>query len=187
MPLVLLAALERTIGPARDAPAITMTVTDTTGTLTPAPGAPSKAVSSGHNFHLSAGFTPATTYVDEQSVSIKSSGLLFPGTTVALQIMSATPNQANNILTADDLTSTVGKTDVVVQGKTYAIGRDAFKTAVTSGKETISIGSGGIGLPKTTIIPGPAATEANHGTIIASNSGSFQHAVDGCRRANTNA
>ncbi|KAJ9635719.1 uncharacterized protein PV06_08859 [Exophiala oligosperma] len=56
-----------------------------------------------------------------------------------------------------DLTITVGPTVAIISGTTYRIGDNAPATTISVHGTKVSIGSEGIGLPSTTIVPGGAS------------------------------
>ena len=110
----------------------------------------SSAVISGSTFAIGPNL-PATMVVDGQTFSINPGGVEFPATTVALPTPTHSENYKINI--ADGLTFSVGLTDVIVDGKTYAIGPNAPFHTITVGSESVKFGPNGIILPDTTIAP----------------------------------
>jgi hypothetical protein len=52
-----------------------------------------------------------------------------------------------------DLTFTIGPTVAIISGTTYRIGQNAPGTTITVQGTKVSLGSGGVGLPSTTIAP----------------------------------
>ena len=115
---------------------------------------PSEAVIQGHTYHLSPGATPITTMISGQKVVIGPDGVGFPGTTAHLPQSVRTPR----ITTIDGIAFSLGPSQVVISGTTYAIGSGARPTTVTIGAERISIGPAGIGLSDTTITPSTTRT-----------------------------
>ncbi|KAL8785251.1 MAG: hypothetical protein Q9195_008724 [Heterodermia aff. obscurata] len=108
---------------------------------------PSEAIIQGHSYLLTQGATPITTVIEGQTVSIGPDGIAFAGTTAVIP----RPTEASPFTTIDGITFSVGATDVVVDGKTYAIGGGSTPQTITIGSEILSFGPGGIGLPETTI------------------------------------
>ena len=115
---------------------------------------------SGRTFTFGPGSVPFTTTINGQIVTIGPKGIGFAGTTAALPRATG-GGGTSSIVTADGLTFTVEPTDVVINGKTYAIGPGATPTTIVVGTETISIGPGGVGLPTTTIAPLPPGATGN--------------------------
>lgn len=101
----------------------------------------------------------------KQHVVFGSSGLLFPGTTVALSSTVTESTQDVRVVTTDVMIFNVDPTDVVLQSKTYAIGPGATPTTLSLAGETISLGSGGIGLPHITIMPKFTSSASQSGSV----------------------
>ena len=110
----------------------------------------SEAVFGGSTFAIGSNM-PATMVLSSQTISINPSGIYFPGTTVELP--TATSQETPVAVSADGLTFSVGPTEAIVGGTTYAVGSGAPGKVVVMASETISIGTNGIVLLSTTIPP----------------------------------
>lgn len=115
-------------------------------------------------------FGPSTTAEMPETTSMQhvvfgSSGLLFTGTTVALPSIVTESTQDVRVVTTDFMIFNVDPTDVVLQSKTYAIGLGATPTTLSLAGETISLGSGGIGLPHITIMPKFTSSASQSGSV----------------------
>ena len=106
--------------------------------------APSEAVIQGSTYHLGPGSPTTLKVIDGQTVTIGPSGIDVKGETVKLPSLSlVSPAQA----TANRVTFSVGATNAVIGGSTYAIGSGARETTVVVGSETIRLGTEGVVLP----------------------------------------
>ena len=114
---------------------------------------PAIAVIDSSTYPLGPSQVPATAVVDGQTISIGPNGIGFAHTTV--QLPTPRDSLPTSVMTFDGLTLSLGQSDVMISGATYAIGNGAPTTFVTIGNEPISFGPGGIGLPETTIPPLP--------------------------------
>lgn len=110
--------------------------------------APSEVVVEGKTYSIASNRAPITTAIDGQIMTIGPKGIHLEGTTVNFPVI-----QTPEIVTAGDLTFSVGATDAVISGTTYAIGSGAPLQTVVLGSQTIKIGSAGVMLPSTTIAP----------------------------------
>ena len=119
---------------------------------------PSEIVLNGHSYFMTPGAKPTTTTIIGQEIVIGPSGIAFEGTTAALPRSTQTPK----IVTTDGLTLSVGSTDAILQGKTYAIGSGAKPTTITVGDETLVFGPGGVVLhSKTASLPTSLRSQAS--------------------------
>ncbi|KIW60685.1 hypothetical protein PV05_00885 [Exophiala xenobiotica] len=102
------------------------------------------------------------------STTVQANGATFvvrPSVIVApTGTITISPVQQNNVVTAPpatttfttsvgDLTFTIGPTVAIISGTTYRIGQNAPATTITVQGTKVSLGSGGVGLPRTTIAP----------------------------------
>lgn len=128
--------------------------------------APSEAVFKGSTFAIGPN-TLATMFLEGQTVSIGPSGIHFPGTTVDLP--TVTSQEIPVAVTADGLTFSVGPTDAVIGGTSYAIGSGAIAKTIVVGSKTLSLGASGVILPSTTVPPEqtPSAITADGLTFSA--------------------
>ena len=110
---------------------------------------------------------PATMSLDGQKVIIGSDEVRFPGTTVDLP--TGTSQAMPAAVTADGLVFSVGPTNAIIDGTSYAIGSGALPNTVLVGSETVRLGTNGVILPTTTIPPEqtPSAITADGLTFSA--------------------
>ena len=110
---------------------------------------PTDVLVSGKTYAIGSGARETAVVIGTETVRFGPAGVELPTTTIAPPRITG---RAETI-TADGIVFTVEPTDVLVSGKTYAIGSGARETAVVIGTETVRFGSGGVGLPSTTIKP----------------------------------
>lgn len=128
--------------------------------------APSEAVIRGSTFSIGPNAT-ATLILDGQTVGVGPNQIQFPGSTVNLP--SITSKNTPAAVTADGLTFSVGPTEAVIGGTSYAIGSGAVAKTVMFGSKTIALGADGVILPSTTVPPaqGPIAITAGDLSFLA--------------------
>ena len=114
--------------------------------------APSEAVVKGSTFAIGPGM-PATMVLDHQTVSIGPSGIYFPGSTVDLPSVTSEATQPPVAVSAGGLSFSVGPTDAIIGGSTYAIGNSAKARTIEVGSETVVLGTSGVIFPSTTVPP----------------------------------
>ena len=116
----------------------------------------SDAVIAGKTYHIRPGMAPVTTVINGQTISIGPQGIGMSGTTAVFPT-EHTPQPTNKegyaVVTKDGIVFSLQPSDVVINGRTYSIGSGAMPTTINVGNEEISLGPGGIGLPKATITP----------------------------------
>ena len=116
----------------------------------------SDAVIAGKTYRIGPGMVPVTTVINGQTISIGPQGIGMSGTTADFP-SEYTPQPTNKegyeVVTKDGIVFSLQQSDVVINGRTYSIGSGATPTMITVGGEEISLGPGGIGLPKATITP----------------------------------
>ena len=122
--------------------------------------AASEVVISGMTYHIGPNTPGTTTVINGQTISIGPQGVSMAGTTETFpaSLVGATPTYTNGyeVISTDGLIFSLSPTNVIINGKTYAIGADATSpTSIVIGTETISLGPGGVGLPEATITPPP--------------------------------
>ncbi|KAK5338550.1 hypothetical protein LTR98_004950 [Exophiala xenobiotica] len=100
-----------------------------------------------------------TVQANGATFTVRPSVIIAPTATITIS-----PVQQNNVVTASaatttfttavgDLTFTIGPTVAIISGTTYRIGQNAPGTTITVQGTKVSLGSGGVGLPSTTIAP----------------------------------
>ncbi|KIW12064.1 hypothetical protein PV08_09338 [Exophiala spinifera] len=95
-----------------------------------------------------------------EAFTVRPSIIVAPTATITIapvpQNNAATVSPATTTFTTavGDLTITVGPTVAIISGTTYRIGPNAPATTISVHGTKVSIGSEGIGLPRTTIFPG---------------------------------
>ena len=110
--------------------------------------APSQVVVKDKTYSVASNKAPITTAIDGQRLTIGPKGIHFEGSTVNLPVI-----QSPMKVTAAGVALSVGVTDAVISGTTYAIGSGAPFQTVVLGSQTIRIGSAGVEFPSTTIAP----------------------------------
>lgn len=110
--------------------------------------------------------TSARTSVQVNGVGFElgPSEIVAPSTTIAIrpgsqqQMTTITPRPtATTVTVGDGLTLTVGQTVAVIAGTTYRVGPGAPATTITVDGATVSVGSNGVGLPRTVVSPAGAS------------------------------
>lgn len=117
------------------------------------------AVISGITYAIGSGAPLQTVVVGSQTVEIGSAGVILASTTIA-------PEQTPTAVTVDGLTFSVGSTDAVINGTTYAIGSGAVAKTVVEESTTMVLGSDGVVLPSTTIRPWSSAGQKRFSSVL---------------------
>jgi hypothetical protein len=128
-----------------------------------------QAIISGQTYTIGPSANPTTVVVNGQMLSIGSAGVGVISTGLAGSGFTKTAIAGVHI--------GVGKSEVVISGKTYNIGPSATATTIVVSGQTISIGSGGIGFASTTLQGSAFATTAIGGVTFGI--GSSQVVVSG--------
>lgn len=101
---------------------------------------------------------PSIVEANGATFTVRPSEIVAPARTITLsplqQHMVTPAPTATVVTTVGGLTFTVGPTVAIFSGTTYRIGEGAPATTITVDGTRVSLGSAGIGLPSTTIVPG---------------------------------
>ena len=123
---------------------------------------PSAAIFGPTTYSFIPGQAPTTVVFHGQTISIGPNGVGFAGTTIPIP----TPPPNLSTVTAGGLTFSVGASEAVISGRTFAIGPNIAPTSTILRGQTISIGPQGIGLASTTV-PLPNPTGPIFSTVTA--------------------
>lgn len=115
---------------------------------------PTDAVVGGTTYAIGSGAVAKTIVVGSETIGLGTNGVVLPSTTVP-------PEQTPTAFTADGLTFSADVTEAIINGTTYAIGSEAIAKTIVYGSETIGLGTKGIVLPSTTIVPWGNATQTS--------------------------
>ena len=139
-------------------PAIQTPMSVTAGGLTFSVGA-TEAIISGTTYSIGSGAPLQTVIVGSQTIKVGSGGVMLPSTTIA-------PEQTPVAVTAEGLTFSMGSTEAVFNGTTYAVGKGAVAKTIVEGSVTMILGTDGIASPLTTIKPGLSAAQPRFSSVL---------------------
>ena len=108
--------------------------------------APSAVILDSQTYQIQPGVARISTIVNGQTISVGAQGVGLASTTIPLPI----PSPYYATVTEGDLTFSVGSSEAVFEGSTFAIGPSMPATMVLSG-QTVSINPSGIYFPGTTV------------------------------------
>lgn len=115
---------------------------------------PTEAVVGGSTYAIGSGAMPKTIVVGSKTIGLGANGVVLPSTTVP-------PEHTPTAVTADGFTFLADATEAIINGTAYAIGSEAIAKTILYGSETIGLGTKGIVLPSTTIVPWGNATQTS--------------------------
>lgn len=115
---------------------------------------PTEAVVGGTTYAIGSGAVAKTIVVGSETIGLGTNGVVLPSTTVP-------PEYTPTAVTANGLTFSADATEAIINGTAYAIGSEAIAKTIVYGSETIGLGTKGIVLPSTTIVPWGNATQTS--------------------------
>lgn len=107
---------------------------------------PTNVIIDSSDYPIGKGASAETIMVASHTIRLGADGIMLPSTTIP-------PEQIPSAITADGLIFSVDLSQAIINGSTYQIGNGAMAMTAVAGSQTMKLGTNGIVLPSTTIVP----------------------------------